>query len=115
MASKRADEIGIVQSTISFCALIFNNNFLITVYCRHDETSIIIIWVDDLLTATSNLTSNNNIKEIMKENCIMKDLGKPSYFLGIEYSLNNKSIQMCSKTLKTRISSKIYNIGKNHR
>ena len=44
---------------------------------------VILIWVDDFIIAVPSVDILNDVKEILKQKCNMKDLGKLSYFLGI--------------------------------
>ena len=58
------------------------------------NTVNIIVWVDDLLIAASNQEILIKVKGILSQNFKMKDLGTPSYFLGIQFSFNKDSIVM---------------------
>ena len=62
-------------------------------YTLFDGTNIInlIVWVDDLLIAASNQELMDKMKTLLSKNFKMKDLGVPSYFLGIQFSFNNDS------------------------
>ena len=60
----------------------------------HDEIAVILVWVDDLLIAASNDELLNNVKQMLKNQFKMKDLGKLSYFLGMEFEQNDGVIKM---------------------
>lgn len=62
-----------------------------------NETIIVIIWVDDLIIAASSEDLLNSFKEIMKSKFNMKDLGKISYFLGIQFEQKEGEIKMNQK------------------
>ena len=61
----------------------------------HDGIKIIIIvWVDDLIIASSDLVSINNVKTELGNKFKMKDFSQISYFLGIDFEINNNNIKM---------------------
>ena len=66
------------------------------VYVKNDEEGIVIIlvWVDDIIIASNSILLMKNIKEKLKENFRMKDLGELSTFLGIQFDRNDSVIKM---------------------
>jgi hypothetical protein len=66
------------------------------VYTKHenDLCIILIVWVDDLIICANDKIAIDNIKHAMCQKFKMKDLGKLSWFLGIEFQLENYSIKM---------------------
>lgn len=61
------------------------------------ETLLVIIWVDDLIIAASNTNLLNTFKETMRSKFNMKDLGKISSFLGIQFIQKESEIRMNQK------------------
>lgn len=66
------------------------------VYTRHRDNTkdIIVVWVDDLIIASSNLQCVNEVKRMLSLKFKMKDLGEISWFLGIEFQVKDQSINM---------------------
>ena len=60
----------------------------------NDGTVIVLIWVDDLIIATSNDGLMVQVKESLANRFKMKDLGPLSWFLGIEFKCQEGSIEM---------------------
>ena len=58
------------------------------------ELIMILIWVDDIVIASSSDGLLNIIKKQLKERFVMKDLGELSYFLGIEFTRTETTIEM---------------------
>ena len=58
------------------------------------ETIIVLIWVDDFIIAASNNYLLNSFKDTMKSTFKMKDLGKMTCFLGIEFEQEENKIKM---------------------
>ena len=77
------------------------------VYRRNDHRGIIflLVWVDDIvILGDSQKVVTDFVKQLGKQYQI-KDLGKLSYFLGIEFKQNNHHVQMsqahyCNTVLK---------------
>lgn len=61
------------------------------------ETLLIIIWVDDLIIAASKMNLLETFKDTMKSKFNMKDLGKISNFLGIQFVQKENEIRMNQK------------------
>ena len=54
------------------------------VYINREMGVIIAIWVDDLIIFGRDMVDINNVKEALKKEYEMKDLGELKYFLGIQ-------------------------------
>lgn len=61
---------------------------------ENGDTIIVIIWVDDLIIAASSNDALSTFKQNMKFKFNMKDLGKLSYFLGIQFEQKGDEIKM---------------------
>ena len=48
------------------------------------DTVILVIYVDDILLAESNVVGIVKGKEYLKTQFVIKDMGKPRYFLGLK-------------------------------
>ena len=85
---------GFVQNPVDHC-----------VYKKStDEGAIhVIIWVDDLVIATNNMTLMDGFKENMKKRFKMKDLGQISYFLGIDFVQKDGEIRMNQRRYLTKL------------
>ena len=85
---------GFVQNPVDHC-----------VYKKNNECGVIlvIVWVDDLIIATSDMTLMNSFKESMKEQFKMKDLGCIKYFLGIEFTQEEGEVKMSQKRYLNKI------------
>lgn len=55
------------------------------VYTRHtnDEITVIVVWVDDIIIATSCNYTLINVKKCLSHRFKMKDLGEIAWFIGI--------------------------------
>ena len=65
-------------------------------YTRYTKafTTIIIVWVDDLIFASSSTADLKKVKLSLAERFKMKDLGTLSWFLGIEFDVSDGLITM---------------------
>ena len=63
-------------------------------YFEGKNSVSLIVWVDDLLIAASNIELMDKTKAILVQNFKMKDLGLASYFLGIQFKVNKNSVIM---------------------
>ena len=61
---------------------------------RNGKTTIVLIWVDDLIIASDSTSSLNEVKEDLSSKFKMKDLGKLAWFLGINFSFSGNTITM---------------------
>ena len=55
---------------------------------------IIIIWVDDLIIAGSTLNAVEKVKKVLAERFKMKDFGRISEFLGIEFEFHDDHVKL---------------------
>ena len=78
------------------------------VYIRQVDKDIVIIvvWVDDLIIAASNESLLNDTKQMLKDKFNMKDLGRLSYFLGIDFKQENGLVKMNQKRYLLKILDK---------
>ena len=60
----------------------------------NDSRIVIIIWVDDILIATDNEEKLCDVKRALCDKFKMKDMGRLSWFLGIEFSFEKDCIIM---------------------
>ncbi|KAF2345599.1 Reverse transcriptase RNA-dependent DNA polymerase [Trinorchestia longiramus] len=67
---------------------------------------IIIVWVDDLILASSNAVGLGEVKRLLSNKFKMKDLGPISCFLGIEFVVKQDSIEMKQSKYVEKILSK---------
>lgn len=62
---------------------------------RHNDAIIIVlIWVDDIIIASNSISLLNEVKMDLSCRFKMKDLGRLSWFLGINFTLNATTITM---------------------
>ena len=61
-----------------------NADHLVFVRQRSTGCVILTVYVNDILVTGSDSAGIEESKEFLKEYFVMKDLGKPKYFLGIE-------------------------------
>ncbi len=78
-------EIKFVQNPADHC-----------VYTKVTETEkvFIIIWVDDLIIAARDMNVLNGVKEMLMSKFRMKDLGKLTHFLGIDFEQSVDCVKM---------------------
>ena len=74
------------QSEVDPCLFVKKEN--------NDNYIYIVIWVDDIVIATTSEALLNSTKDMLKRKFNIKDLGEISYFLGIEFELSNGGILM---------------------
>ena len=56
--------------------------------------TIVIVWVDDIIIATSSESALKRVKDSLSKMFKMKDLGRLSWFLGIEFKYQKGVIEM---------------------
>ena len=64
------------------------------VNCDKGVKIIIIVWVDDLIIAGSNLKAVESVKSILTQRFKMKDFGVIKEFLGIEFVFENDCVKL---------------------
>ena len=69
---------------------------------------ILIIWIDDIIIAASNLEALNDIKTNLNEKFKMKDLNKLKWFLGIEFNCEKDCITINQTKYITKILNKFH-------
>ncbi|XP_017974449.1 PREDICTED: uncharacterized mitochondrial protein AtMg00810-like [Theobroma cacao] len=57
----------------------------------------LLVYVDDILVASSSMQSENEVKQFLKSKFKLKDLGARKYFLGIEVARSEKGILLCQR------------------
>lgn len=62
-----------------------------------EEMVVVVIWVDDMIIGASNERLLYETKQMMTDKFKMKDLGKLSYFLGIEFEQGDGYVKMSQK------------------
>ena len=62
--------------------------------CDKKLSSVILIWVDDIIIATGSKKFMNKIKDHLKGKFKMKDMGKINCFLGIQFVQSKSKIEM---------------------
>ena len=78
-------DIDFVQSEADHCVYVCNKN-----NCK----IFLIVWVDDIIIASSSLDVTNSVKQMLANRFKMKDFGYISYFLGIEFEISKNSMKM---------------------
>ena len=59
-------------------------------YVNKETGVIIAMWVDDLIIFGKDMVGINSLKEALKEEYEIKDLGELKYFLGIQVHCNKE-------------------------
>ena len=67
---------------------------------------IIIVWVDDIIIAASNLSSLENVKQSLKDRFKMTDIGRLKWFLGTEFQCIENSIKINQTRYIQKVLSK---------
>ena len=67
---------------------------------------VLIVWVDDIIIASNNLNEIDLVKNSLKANYKMKDLGVLRWFLGIEFNVKKDVITMCQNRYIEKIVSR---------
>jgi len=67
---------------------------------------VILMWVDDVIVGASDNALLTTAKQMLKDKFNTKDLGKLSYFLGINFECGNGFIKMNQKQYLTRVLEK---------
>lgn len=77
-----------VQSSVDHCVYINQGE---------NDMTVILVWVDDLIIAASSEKLLSDVKQKLKSRFNMKDLGKLSYFLGIEFEQRDDVVVVSQK------------------
>ncbi|XP_050915650.1 uncharacterized mitochondrial protein AtMg00810-like [Lathyrus oleraceus] len=93
--------IGIHQCKSEYC---------VYVQVITQDKTIICLYVDDLLVTGNNLENLLKFKELMKKEFKMSDLGKLSYFLGLEFQMSKQGMMLHQRKCVKEIL-KIFRMG----
>ena len=65
-----------------------------SLFSKHEnnDTTIILVYVDDIIITGNNYEKINEVKKYLKEKFEIKDLGRLKYFLGIEITHSTKGL-----------------------
>ena len=84
-----------IQSPVDSCVYVQN---------VRDQISIILLWVDDILIASKTEAHLRQIKTRLNSRFKMTDLGKLSWFFGIQFKFENNTIKMNQSRYIEKIS-----------
>ena len=87
-------ENSFVQNQSDTCVYTMSND---------NETIYILVWVDDLIIAASNEEALSRTKKVLADRFKMKDMGKLSYFLRIDFEQKNNCVKMNQKRYVQKI------------
>ena len=71
-----------------------------------DSLTVIVIWVDDLIIASSSMNTPMSVKRNLGVRFKMKDLGQLSCFLGLEFNCQDGVIMMNQSQFIKRVLRK---------
>ena len=71
-----------------------------------DSLTVIVIWVDDLIIASSSMDTLMNVKRNLGVRFKMKDLGRLSWFLGLEFNCQDGVIMVNQSQFIKRVLRK---------
>lgn len=80
--------LGYSQSKYDYSLFVKNDNYLFT---------CILVYVDDLLLASNNISEIQNINSYLDKTFTIKDLGHLKYFLGFEIARSSQGISLCQR------------------
>jgi len=78
----RFEKFSMVISSIEYARC--HSDHPVFVRRTNSDLVILVVYVDDILQTRSSFVALVEIKEYLKRHFVMKDIGKPRYFLGIE-------------------------------
>ena len=81
-------EMGFEQNAVDHC---------LYMKCIQGDKMFVLVWVDDLIVAGKNEDLLNDVKQMLKERFKMKDLGKLSCFLGIDFEQGEGFVKMSQR------------------
>ena len=78
------------------------------VYIKYENRIkiIIIVWVDDLIIAGSNIDCVDEVKSYLTKRFCMKDFGVLKEFLGIEFEFTNEGVKLSQEKYTRKILEK---------
>ncbi len=65
----------------------------------YESVTIVIVWVDDIIITSNCTTTLSDVKDNLGKKFQMEDMGKLSWFLGIEFTCEEGEIKM-NQTIK---------------
>ena len=71
-----------------------------------ESITIVIIWVDDIIITSNSTDVLKSVKDNFSERFQMKDMGKLSWFLGIEFVYEEGIIKMNQTKYNERVLSR---------
>ena len=77
-------------------------------YTRHgvDEMTVVVVWVDDIIIASSDVTTLRDVKQSLSQQFDMHDLGELSWFLGIQFTCGDDFVKIDQTKYVEKILSK---------
>jgi len=82
------------------------NEAIVSIRLQNDDFLLVSLYVDDLLVTGSSTQSITDFREKMKKVFEMNDLGKMTYFLGMEVNQSSQGIFVSQKKYATEILKK---------
>jgi len=84
-----------------------------SMFIKHtnDSTTIVLVYVDDIIITGNDNAEINNIKRKLKENFDIKDLGKLKYILGIEIAHSDKGLFLSQRKYTLDLLKKTGKLG----
>ena len=75
------------------------------VYIKQSGSKMVVmlVWVDDIIIAASDMVLMSETKQMLKERFRMKDLGRPSYFLGIDFEQGDGFVKMNKRRYLSKV------------
>ena len=64
---------------------------------------VILVWVDDIIIAASDMVLMSEAKQMLQERFRMKDLGRLSYFLGIDFKQGDGFVKMNQRRYLSKV------------
>ncbi|XP_019161393.1 PREDICTED: uncharacterized protein LOC109158028 [Ipomoea nil] len=65
--------------------------------CAHDGFVALLVYVDDIIIASANISTINSVKQFLDNKFKIKDLGPLGYFLGIEACRTSDGLNLCQR------------------
>ncbi|XP_031259823.1 uncharacterized protein LOC116117986 [Pistacia vera] len=85
------------QSLISFGFKQSKADYNIFTYITATDFTSLLVYVDDIVVASSSLTSISVLRNFLNTHFLIKDLGSLRYFLGIEVARSPTGIHLCQR------------------
>lgn len=70
-----------------------------SVFVRHRTSGIVIliVYVDDILISGGDVQGIDETKTYLQQHFVIKDMGRPKYFLGIEIAHSKSGVSLCQQ------------------